>query len=830
MQKQLFNSDWYFTDKAGGGLADQIHGASKKSEKVELPHDAMIHEKRTPDAVSGSQSGFYPGGVYQYTKKFYVPEEWKDQTVIFEFEGVYAHAMVYINGDYAGGCLYGYSNFYVCADEFQKYGEDNEIRVTANNSMQPNSRWYSGSGIYRSVNLFTGGMLRIPVNGVRITPKNIRHDTAVAEVEVKIENDCLQGERIKVHTEIIDPDGNTAAEDETVITVYRGDRTGVRQRILLSAPRLWDCDSPELYTARVSLNTDGGKMDCVEEKFGVREISVDPVNGFCLNGKTVNLRGTCIHHDNGIIGAATYYRAEERRCRQLKEAGFNCIRSSHHPMGKAMLDACDRIGMLVMDELSDMWTRPKNTNDYAQEFVYHWEEDVEKIVEKDYNHPCVILYSTGNEIQEAGTPKGAQMNRRISDKFKELDATRFTTSAANGLIAASDCMKEIMTDVLREAGSDLSGSAEGGAEGAGGSNLLNNMMSLVMSGKTGDAFAAHPKMTERLEEFADATDIAGYNYLTGRHALEHQLNPNRVVLGTETFPGDIVRLWDVVKKNSHVIGDMTWTGYDYLGEAGCGIFYYDGKANFSSNWPDRAAYIGDIDLTGYRRPVSYLRQIVFGLRKEPYIAVERVNRYGQPHSMTPWMFKDNIASWTWPGYEGKPAKVDVYCASPEVELFLNGESVGRKPAGEENGYTAPFEMTYHPGELKAVGYRNGQMEGEFLLYTAGEEVRPVIQAETQKIHADSQELVYITVGLEDASGYPNLYEVRNVSVQVEGTGVLQGFGNADPQSENSYDDTVCPTYDGYVMAVVRSTGEKGTITVTFTVEGCGSVQTIIEAE
>ena len=830
MKKQLFNSDWYFTDGSGGGLAAQINGLSRKQQKVELPHDAMIHEQRSPGVESGSQSGFYPGGIYQYTKNFFVPEEWKERTVVFEFEGVYAHAMVYINGDYAGGCLYGYSNFYVLADEFLKYGEENEIRVTANNSMQPNSRWYSGSGIYRSVNLFTGGMLRIPVNGIRITVKDIRSETAMAEIEVKIENDRFQGKRIKVQTEILDPDGKVTASDETVVTVYKGDRTTVCQRILLPAPRLWDCDSPELYTARISLVADQETEDCVEEHFGIREISVDPVNGFCLNGKTLNLRGSCIHHDNGIIGAATYACAEERRCRQLKEAGFNCIRSSHHPMGKAMLDACDRLGMLVMDELSDMWTRSKNTNDYAQEFIYHWEDDVRKIVDKDYNHPCVVFYSTGNEIQEAGTAKGAQMNRRISDAFKKLDGTRFTTSAANGLIAASSSMKEIMTDVLREAGIDLNESGPGESGDAGGSNLLNNMMSLVMSGPTGDAFSAHPRMTEHLEEFADATDIAGYNYLTGRHALEHQLNPNRVVLGTETFPGDIVRLWNVVKNNSHVIGDMTWTGYDYLGEAGCGIFYYDGKMNFSSNWPDRAAYIGDIDIIGYRRPISYLRQIVFGLRKAPYIAVDRIDRYGQPHSMTPWMFKDNIASWTWSGYEGKPTNVDVYSASEEVELFLNGKSLGRKPAGETNGYTASYEIAYQPGELKAIGYSGGEADGEDLLQTADENVLLVPHADSEKIRADSQELIFLTVGLEDALGRQNLHAEKMISVHVEGPGILQGFGNADPKSEKSYDETEWPTYDGFVLAVIRSTGEKGKIEVTFNADGCAPAKIEIMAE
>lgn len=846
MQKSKFNEKWQFINGKGDSLVATFQGKAAEDVYVNLPHDAMIHEERNPEEPAGSQSGFYPGGVYHYKKTFHAPEEWKEKTVIFEFEGVYANAMVYINGDYAGGHPYGYSNFYVCADEFLKYGEDNEIKVTANNSAQPSSRWYSGSGIYRDVNLYVGNALRIPVNGVRITPTDIREKTAVIQVETQIENDVLQGGKIVVRTEIKDAGGNVAAADDRKITLYKNQKTRTCQRILLKNPKLWDCDDPNLYYATVTLLADGEAADSVTEHFGIRTLSVDSENGLCINGKEVKLRGTCIHHDNGIIGAATLPRAEERRCEQMKAAGFNCIRSAHHPMGKAMLDACDKLGMLVMDELADMWTRPKNTHDYSQRFMDHWEEDVERIVEKDYNRPSVILYCTGNEIPEAGTAKGAQLNRMISDKFKELDATRFTTSAANGMMAVSDQMQSIIFDVLSKAGIDLSAmsaqanaenagaaetsgedAGEGSAEDAGGSNVLNNLMSLIMCGPTGDAFSAHPTMTARLEEFADATDIAGYNYLTGRHALEHELNPNRVVLGTETFPGDIVHLWDVVKNNSHVIGDMTWTGYDYLGEAGCGVFYYDGTANFSSHWPDRAAYIGDIDLIGYRRPISYLREIVYGLRKKPYLAVERVDRHGQKHSQTPWMFKDNIASWTWPGFEGKPANVDIYSVSDEVELFLNGESLGRKPAGEANGYTATFEVTYQPGELKAVGYSASGVDGECILQTAAEDVKLDAQADRVEIAADGADLSYITVGLKDAAGIFNLRTVKKITVKVEGEGVLQGYGNADPQAVESYDDTTWPTYDGYVLAAVRSTTTAGEIKVTFSAEGMEPVSVTI---
>ena len=314
-------------------------------------------------------------------------------------------------------------------------------------------------------------------------------------------------------------------------------------------------------------------------------------------------------------------------------------------------------------------------------------------------------------------------------------------------------------------------SSDSGEEGA---SALNSMMAFMV-GDTADKMACHPTMTEVIREASESMDIIGLNYLTGRHELEKELHPNKTVLGTETFPADIVRLWDIVERNHHVLGDFTWTGYDYLGEAGCGVFYYDGTQNFNGVYPDRIAYIGDINLIGYRRPISYLREIVYGLRKAPYIAVERVDKYGIMHSQTAWMLKDNVASWTWPGYEGKPANVDIYSSADEVELFLNGVSLGRKPAGKAVGFTTSYEMTYEPGELVAVSYGNG---------------------------------------------VENMFAQKEVTVTVEGNGVLQGFGSADPRAIGSYDDTTWKTFDGEVMAVIRSTDEAGDIRVTFSADGC----------
>ncbi|MDL2300979.1 hypothetical protein LJC58_01345 [Lachnospiraceae bacterium OttesenSCG-928-D06] len=579
MIRQKWNSGWRVSKPGDSPMMAAVQGQEAAAETIILPHDAMIHEKRTQNTKNQHQTGFYPGGVYHYTKQFEVPEEWKDRNVYLEFEGVYMNAKVYINGDYAGGHPNGYTNFYIAMDDFIKYGQMNEIKVIANNSMEENSRWYSGSGIYRNVNIMVGNHLHIPMDGVRINTPEVEADCTTVQVEIKLKNKGTGRHKIRLITELCDADGRVAGKENTLVSVFAGQEIPVRQRILLEEPRLWDTETPHLYTCNIRVVEDEQILDQVTESFGVRTITLNAKNGLRLNGKEVKLRGSCIHHDNGIIGAATLERAEERRCRQLKEAGFNCIRSAHNPTSKAMLDACDRVGMLVLDELSDMWTRSKNNNDYALQFSDYWERDVEQLVARDYNHPSVIMYISGNEIQEAGSTKGAELNRQITEKFHSLDHTRYVTVSINGLLAGMDHMGEIMCSIMGITMEEMmTMMAAQATAGDGGTDVDQaNGSADLMFGPTADAFARNEILSGLLEEFASVTDVTGYNYLTARHEMEHELYPNRVILGAETLPADIVRLWKIVKENPHVIGDMTWTGYDYLGEAGAFQFYYDGR-------------------------------------------------------------------------------------------------------------------------------------------------------------------------------------------------------------------------------------------------------------
>lgn len=822
MIRQKWNTGWTVSKSGESPMIAAVMGGAGDEQSLILPHDAMIHEKRTKDTKNQHQTGFYPGGCYTYTKIFEAPKEWENQTVRIEFEGVYTNARVFINGDYAGGHPYGYTEFTVCADDFLNYGGQNTIQVIANNSTEENSRWYSGSGIYRNVNLLVGNQLHVEQNGLRISTPEAEEDIAVAEVEIKLKNKSTRKKKTELQIQITDKNGNTAGAEKLPVTLFAGSTAHLRSRIQIENPFLWSCETPDLYECHVKVMDGDTLADEARETFGIRRLSLTAKKGLRINGKEVKLRGSCIHHDNGILGACTLEKAEQRRLRQLKEAGFNCIRSSHHPVSRAMLDACDREGILVLDELFDCWTRSKNNNDYAQYFSDYWEKDAESLVAKDYNHPSVILYISGNEIQEAGTAKGAQLNRIVTEKFHSLDDTRYVTVAINGLLACMDRMGDIMCDITgmtMEQMRKMQEQAASAPASDAGSDAANGSTDL-MKGPMADAFAANHIVTEMLEEFAKVTDLVGYNYLTSRHEMEHGLYPNRVILGTETLPSDIVRLWKIVKDNPHVIGDMTWTGYDYLGEAGSGVFYYDGRQGFMPNWPISIAYMGDIDIIGYRRPMSFFREIVFGLRKEPYIAAERLNHYGEKPNQSAWLWKDEIASWTWDGYEGKPAVVNVYSDAEEVELFLNGKSLGRKPAGEENGFLASYEMGYEPGTLEAVNYREGKGCECTSLVTAGEAVELCIETDCKELKADGADLAYLTVSLTDANGHKNLQEVKEVTVSVEGAGTLQGFGSADPATENEYDNPVWKTYDGYLLAVIRSGLEPGTITARFCAEDC----------
>lgn len=806
MIRESFNQGWMVGPVTGFFNMN----SNEQPKAVTLPNDAMIAKKRSAQAVSDSKKGYFPDGAHDYVKKFYVPDEYKDKRVTLEFEGVYMNAMVYINGDFAGQHPFGYTNFYIKADRFLKYGAENEIKVVAKS--HDDSRWYTGTGIYRNTKIMVANPLHIAVDGIKITATDIESKHAVVVVATDVENEGMNPQTIRIVTEIVDADGNTVASDTAPFTAFAGEKATSRRRLYIREPKLWNVETPYLYTCKSKVMDGEQVLDEESNTFGIRTLSLDAEEGLRINGEVVNLRGACIHHDNGVIGAATIERADERRIEILKQAGFNAIRSAHHPASKALLKACDRIGMLVMDESFDIWTNHKSDFDYALHFPTWWEQDIQAMVDKDYNHPSVILYSIGNEIPETGSANGTAWGRKMAEKIRSLDSTRYVMNSINGMVAVINHLQEM-----------FQGNNNSGDAGTDVNSFMANLSSFT-KGIMGMDVVTH----STAESFA-AVDIAGYNYADNRYQTDKDLFPNRVICGSETFPRDIANNWKLVKENGHVIGDFTWTGWDYLGEAGLGKTVYDETSaqGATASYPWKTAYCGDIDITGYRRPVSYYREIVYGLSNQPYIAVQRPEHYGKKTNMTPWSWSDSIASWSWDGYEGKPVKVEVYSEADEVELLINGKAVGKAAAGETHEFKAEFDTIYAPGELVAIAYTKGKETGRTSLLSAVGKVNLQIDIDRAQIVSDDHDLSFVAISLVGDNGVLRPLDDRKVSVHVEGAGILQGFGSANPKSEEDFFETEHTTFDGRALAVIRPT-KSGIINVTIEAEGCTAQTVVIE--
>ncbi|MFC5752721.1 glycoside hydrolase family 2 TIM barrel-domain containing protein [Actinomadura rugatobispora] len=815
MIRLSFNDGWRTRPKVNPFA--ELGGASVPFEEVTLPHDAMIGRRRVAQdgeaTMEGGAGAYFPGGVFDYRKTFSVPEEHRGKRVVLEFEGVYRDATVYVNGDYAGQRPYGYSLFRVGIDRFLRFGQDNEIRVEARGHRD--SRWYTGAGVYRDTWLLIGEPVRVSPGGVRITTPEIDAEGAVVEAATTIENDSMEIRTVDVVTEIRDAQGTAVASDVSKVTVLPGEPAVSRRRLYVREPSLWSPDSPALYTAAVTVEDAGTQIDSETAAFGIRSLGLDPVRGLRINGRTVKLRGACVHHDNGPLGAATFARAEERRVRILKDAGFNAIRMSHHPMSRAMLDACDRLGVLVMDEAFDMWTSSKSDFDYSLSFPEWWERDIEAMVAKDVNHPSVIFYSIGNEIPETGSAAGAAWGRRLAEKVRALDGTRYVTNGVNGMLAVMSDLAAMMRE------------KDGAEEGRG----INTMMADV--GDAMDRVSSSELVTRRTAESFGVLDVAGMNYSEGRYAQDRDLFPNRIIVGTETFPTRIDGNWRLVREHGHVIGDFTWTGWDYLGEVGIGRPQYLSPENprpgHTAPYPHLVAGCGDIDITGFRRPASYYREIVFGLRTRPYVAVRRPEHHGKTWAGGPWTWSDAISNWTWPGFEGSPVTVEVYGAADEVELLVNDRSLGRRPAGEEHRFRAEFDTVYEPGELLAIAYQNGVETGRSTVTSADGAVRLHAEADRPVITAAAGDLAFVSLTLRDAGGTPHPMADRPVRVEVSGDGVLQGFGTAAPSTEEGFDATERRTYEGRALAVLRPTG-PGKIRLLASAPDCEPAEVLITVE
>ena len=741
-KSQLFDFGWQFT-----------HNGTTQT--VDLPHDWDIFEgPNSGQGTTGTGGGWFEAGKGEYRKEFRVESlELRDKLVKLHFEGVYQKAEVYVNGQRAGQHHYGYTPFTVDVTPYinKDKKQANEVVVKVDNSQQPNCRWYSGSGIYRHVWLETMPALHIAENGVFVTTPEVSSDKARVQVDVTVQNESQTDRNATV----------VVGSAQLMVAVKAGESKTVTTTLFVNNPRLWSPESPTLYEAKVELKEAGNVIDNATARYGIRSFSFDAENGFVLNGQKVLINGACVHHDDGVLGAMAFDDAEIRKVRQMKEAGFNLIRTSHNPTTRAFLDACDSIGMLVIDEAFDGWRTQKNPYDYSTVIDSCFRQDIHAMVLRDRNHPSVISWSIGNEVIERKDIRVVYTARQMKKAIHELDTTRPVT----------------------------------------------------------EALCAWDRDWEIYDPHAEVLDVAGYNYMIFKHASDHERDPKRVIWQTESYPRDAFRNWAVSYDFPYVVGDIVWTGLDYLGESGIGRNYYKGEREGES-WIEggqpewHGAPCGDVDITGWRKPISHYREMLW---KDAYtgefpsvlhLAVKEPNGYhGEIHT-TMWSVWPTWESWTWPGWEGKPIEVEVYTKAPEVKLYLNDKLIGTKQVSRETEYKAVFTVNYEPGILHAEASGMGT-----LLCTAGEPARLRLTPDRTVMTADGQSLTFVTVEVLDKQGTLVPEAAIDCEATVKGAGKLLAFASADLKDTEPYTSSHVKTWKGRALLVVRSTQKGGSVNV-----------------
>ena len=790
MKRESFNGGWIFYTKEN----------PEEKTAVRLPHDAMQYEERIPKLKNGPLVAFYPGGDYYYEKEFYGDPSYEDQTVMLDFGGIFMDSHVYLNGEEVGGHVYGYSNFYVDLTDKLRIGERNLLKVYVHNSQTPNSRWYSGSGIYRPVYLISGDREHIRPDGVKVITKE--YDPALLEVSVE----HTGREDVQVLTEILWANLTVASGHGTVCEIPVPDA------------KLWDAEHPNLYTVRVSLMRKDKVIDVQEQRFGIRKIQWDASYGLKINGQVVKLRGACIHHDNGILGAAEYKEAALRRIRRLKEGGFNAIRGAHDPRSREVLEACDEIGMYVMEESFDVWYGSAGVYGYTLYFREEWEKDLELMIRKCFNHPSVIMYSIGNEISETCTEEGIRYGHEMTQLCHKLDDSRPVTLGVNLMLnilaAQGKGMDAYGGSVMNKADVVDPKACEPDSD-QNGSVLVNNMVA---------DFADYMKNVNKPENTDGPTkgifgelDIAGYNYGEASYEKHHEWYPDRIMVGTETNLMNMKERIEMVRNQPYIIGDFIWTGWEYLGECGVGVIDYNENAgNYNKPYPCIVAGCGLYDLIGHRDTLEYDLMIAWGVRDKPHIAVSHP-KHAQDE-MIPGLYRstDAIDSWSFEGYEGIETRVRVASPGKEVELFVNGKSMGVKPL--EDLY-AEYLVIYEAGILEVVAYDENRNEiGRDRLVSASNETVISVRTEKETMDVGGDDIAYLDVEITDENGICKPEE-RVVKVKVQGAGTLLAVGSGAHRTEEKYIGDSFTTCNGRMAAVIRSAEEVGDIYVTFSSDG-----------
>jgi beta-galactosidase len=779
-----FDAGWLFlNDSLTSAEAAGFNDAGWK--KIDLPHDWSIDDlPGQSDSVigpfstkspGGMSTGYFLGGTGWYRKHFSISQDETNKLIWINFDGVYMDCDVWLNGQHIGNHPYGYTPFnFEISRYLKKSGEDNVLAVRVRNAGQ-NSRWYSGSGIYRHVELIETDSVHIIPWGVYITTSRPSAETATALVVTTVENSTHNDVAVKLTTRIFDKNNSLVGTADTLQTIGKGITIPLNMTVEIKNPALWSPDHPELYRAEVGLTYNGSIKDLVHENFGIRTIEVSADHGLLINGKNVLLKGGCMHHDNGLLGSATIDRAEERRVELMKANGFNAIRTSHNPPSRQFLDACDRLGMIVIDEAFDMWERPKNPQDYSRFFDDWWDKDVTSMIMRDRNHPSVVFWSIGNEINERADTSGLIIGKKLVDLMHRLDPTRPVTEA--------------ICEFWENRGRPWD--------------------------DTAPAFAL--------------LDVGGYNYQWRRYEADHEKYPSRIMMGTESIAIEALQNWNMVEKHSYVIGDFVWTAMDYMGETAIGHSVLDNEFNdFRLPWPWFNSWCGDIDIIGNKKPQLYFRDVVWNNSKIEML-VHTPLPAGRKEVVSYWGWPDEWPDWNWKGHEGEKMKVRVFTRCTSVRLELNGKVIAEQPV-PDSSLTAVFEVPYEAGTLKATGLMNGNEECTKILATTGQPAAVKLLPDRSAINDSRDDLSYVRVAIVDDAGNVVPDAGIDVNFSITGPAEIAAAGSACPDCLNSFTKPECKTFKGYGLVIVRPTGGKGSVELKAESQGLKNIPVTIQVE
>lgn len=820
MKKEYLDKEWTFRR----GYLDSIGMLeSDPGAIVNLPHDGMIGTAVKEDAPARSDMGYFSGDLTNYTKYVMIPKEWESDCVGLSIDGAMMNATVDVNGCKVALQHNGYAPFYVDLTDYVTFGEENRITVNINTSMQPNSRWYTGSGLFRGVKLCHGPKVHVVEDGVYVYTKEIADGIAFLEALVEIDNASLSNNLAKITLNIRREGAEEILKSTSrVIEINARSTESARMAFAIENPELWDAENPNLYRVSAVVETLGvfrthlieneiKEADEASTLFGIRTVTADAKRGLRINGQTVKLKGGCLHHDNGLLGAVSLYESEARKVAKLKEVGFNAIRTTHNPPSSALVEACDRLGMYIFDEAFDAWGIGKRGGDYNQFFENCWERDLTAFVKRDRSHPSVIMWSIGNEIPErGGLNNGYTIATRLAETVRSLDGTRPVSNGICSLWSGLD-------------------------------DSLAKSQSLEQNSNQCSDPDRYEKVTE---PFTNGLDVVGYNYYEGIYEKDHEMFPDRVILGSENFPQEVGFNWPLVERLPYVIGEFTWTAWDYLGEAGIGKAVYVDKDDpivargpwglmppDTSPFPWRTANDADFDITGERRPQGDYRSVVWG-NEATFLYTKHPDTFGKTEVMSMWGFPELLRNWSYRECEGRPIEVVVFSGADEVEVQINGESIGRKKVGREKPFpnSVSFETVYRPGKLEAISFMNGREVSRAVLESAGTPDSIAVVPEKTSAAADGHDMIYVNVEILDCNGLRVPDASIALSAEVSGPFSLSGFGTGNPITDENYTDSDTVSYRGHAMAVLRTGYEKGEGTLTLRAEGMKPVSISLYAD